>query len=187
MTALSALWLPILVSAVAVFVVSSIIHMTPLWHKTDYPRFTNEDRVLDALRPMGIPPGDYMMPRPASSAEMRSPEFKEKMKRGPAVMMTVFPPWTGSMASNLSQWFVYCIIVSVFAAYIAGSAVPPGAPTFAAICRYVGGTAFAGYTLALWQISLLYWRWGGGTRHSPLDPAGCPPRPRAGGRPALGP
>src|SRR3989442_9893686 len=73
MTALSALWLPILVSAVAVFVVSSIIHMTPLWHKTDYPRFTNEDRVLDALRPMGIPPGDYMMPRPASSAEMRSP------------------------------------------------------------------------------------------------------------------
>jgi len=140
MTALSALWLPILVSAVAVFVVSSIIHMTPLWHKTDYPRFTNEDRVLDALRPMGIPPGDYMMPRPASSAEMR------------------FPPWTGSMASNLSQWFVYCIIVSVFAAYIAGSAVPPGAPTFAAICRYVGVTAFAGYTLALWQMSIWYRR-----------------------------
>src|SRR5437899_2956957 len=84
MTALSALWLPILVSAVAVFVVSSIIHMTPLWHKTDYPRFANEDRVLDALRPIGLPPGDYMMPRPASSAEMRSPEFKAKMKRGPA-------------------------------------------------------------------------------------------------------
>src|SRR5207245_3038855 len=144
MTALSALWLPILVSALAVFVVSSIIHRTPLWHKTDYPRCRNEDRVLDALRPMGIPPGDYMMPRPASSAEMRSPEFKEKMKRGPAVMMTVFPPWTGSMASNLSQWFVYCIIVSVFAAYIARSAVPPGAPTFAAICGYVGMSTTAG-------------------------------------------
>src|SRR2546422_8764511 len=125
MTALSALWLPILVSAVAVFVGSPLFHMPRRWHKTDYPRFTNEDRVLDALRPMGIPPGDYMMPRPASSAEMRSPEFKEKMKRGPAVMMTVFPPWTGSMASNLSQWFVYCIIVSVFAADIAGSAGPP--------------------------------------------------------------
>ncbi len=148
MTALSALWLPILVSAVAVFVVSSIIHMTPLWHKTDYPRFANEDRVLDALRPIGLPPGDYMMPRPASSAEMRSAEFKEKMKRGPAVMMTVFPPWTGSMASK----------VSVFAAYIAGSAVPPGAPTFVAICRYVGVTAFAGYTLALWQMSIWYRR-----------------------------
>src|SRR2546430_14014969 len=148
MTALSALWLPILVSAVAVFVVSSIIHMTPLWHKTDYPRFTNEDRVLDALRPMGIPPGDYMMPRPASSAEMRSPEFKEKMKRGPAVMMTVFPPWTGSMASNFSQWFVYFIIDSVFAAYIAGSAVPPGARALPATCLPVGATAGAPDTLA---------------------------------------
>ena len=169
MTALSALWLPILVSAVAVFVVSSIIHMTPLWHKTDYPRFANEDRVLDALRPIGLPPGDYMMPRPASSAEMRSPEFKEKMKRGPAVMMTVFPPWTGSMASNLSQWFVYCIIVSVFAAYIGGSAVPPGAPTFAAICRYVGVTAFAGYTLALWQMSIWYRRAWSMTLKSTLD------------------
>ncbi len=158
MTALSALWLPILVSAVAVFVVSSIIHMTPLWHKTDYPRFANEDRVLDALRPIGLPPGDYMMPRPASSAEMRSPEFKEKMKRGPAVMMTVFPPWTGSMASNLSQWFVYCVVVSVFAAYIGGSAVPPGGPTFAAISRYVGVTAFAAYTVALWQMSIWYRR-----------------------------
>ncbi len=40
MTALTALWLPILVSAVAVFAVSSIIHMTPLWHKNDYPRYS---------------------------------------------------------------------------------------------------------------------------------------------------
>ena len=158
MTALTALWLPILVSAVAVFVISSIIHMTPLWHKTDYPRFPNEDRVLDALRPIGIPPGDYLMPRPANPAEMRSPEFKEKMKRGPAVLLTVMPPWTGSLASNLSQWFVYCVVVSVFVAFITGSAVPPGAPPFTAICRFAGTTAFLGYTLALWQMSIWYKR-----------------------------
>ena len=97
MTALTALWLPILVSAVAVFVVSSIIHMTPLWHKTDYPRYSSEDRVLDALRPIAIPPGDYLMPRPANPAEMRSPEFREKLQRGPAVLLTVMPPWSGSM------------------------------------------------------------------------------------------
>ena len=33
MTPLTALWLPILVSAVFVFIASSIIHMLPLWHK----------------------------------------------------------------------------------------------------------------------------------------------------------
>ena len=113
MTALSALWLPILISAVAVLVVSSIIHMTPLWHKSDYPRYPSEDRVLDALRPIGIPPGDYLMPRPANPAEMRSPEFKEKMKRGPAVLLTVMPLGSGSLVSHLSQWFGYCVVVSV--------------------------------------------------------------------------
>src|SRR5437773_8446089 len=134
MTALSALWLPILLSTVAVFVASSIIHMTPMWHKTDYPRLANEDRVLDALRPIGIPPGDYMMPRPANSAEMRSVEFKEKLKRGPTVVMTVMPPWSGSMVGNLSQWFVYCLVVNLFAAYLAGAALLHGA-AFTQICR----------------------------------------------------
>jgi hypothetical protein len=169
MTALTALWLPILVSAVAVFVVSSIIHMTPLWHKTDYPRYSGEDRVLDALRPIGIPPGDYLMPRPANPAEMRSPEFQEKMKRGPAVLLTVMPPWSGSMVSNLSQWFVYCVVVSVFAGYIAGAALPPGPATIGPICRFAGTTAFLGYSLALYQMSIWYRRAWSMTLKATLD------------------
>lgn len=157
MTALSTLWLPILVSTVLVFVVSSIIHMTPLWHKNDYPRYPNEDRVLDALRSLGIPPGDYLMPRPANPAEMRSEAFKEKMKRGPAVLLTVMPPWSGSMAGNLAQWFAYLLVVGVFAAYIASRALAPGA-VYLQVFRFVGATAFIGYALALWQMSIWYRR-----------------------------
>jgi hypothetical protein len=168
MTALSALWLPILVSSVAVFVVSSIIHMTPLWHKTDYPRYANEDRVLDALRPLGLPPGDYFMPRPANSTEMRSPEFLEKLKRSPSVLMTVMPPWNGSMVRNLSQWFGYCVVVSILAAYVAGAALPAAAP-FVQICRFVWTTAFIGYTLALWQMSIWYRRAWSMTLKATLD------------------
>ena len=38
---------------------------------------------LFALRiALAIPPGDYMIPRPSSSQEMRSPQFAEKFKRG---------------------------------------------------------------------------------------------------------
>src|SRR5258708_28795985 len=158
MTALTALWLPILVSAVAVFVLSSIIHMTPLWHKNDYPRYPHEDRVLDALRPIAIPPGEYLMPRPANPAEMRSPEFQEKMKRGPAILLTVMPPWSGSLVSNLSWWFVYCVVVSTFAAFIAGSVLAPGAASVSALCRFAGTTAFLGYTLAIWQMTIWYRR-----------------------------
>src|SRR6266568_5319572 len=119
MTGLAALWLPILVSSVLVCVVSSAIHMASPWHKSDYPKLPNEGRVMDALRPLAIPAGDYMMPRPSSRQEMRSPEFAEKMKKGPVMMLTVFPGGPMSMGRNLGLWFVYCAVVGVFAAYIA--------------------------------------------------------------------
>jgi len=73
MTALAALWLPILLSAVFVFIVSSVIHMTPLWHKNDYPAMPNQDRVSVALRALAIPPGDYILPRAKDMKEMRTP------------------------------------------------------------------------------------------------------------------
>lgn len=157
MIALSALWLPILVSAVIVFVVSSIIHMTPLWHKTDYPKLPNEDRVMDALRPLGIPPGDYMMPRPSSMAEMKSAAFIEKVTKGPKVIITVMQPGLPTMGKSLALWFLYAIIVSYFAAYIASRALPAGA-AYLEVFRFVGATAFIGYSLALWQMSIWYHR-----------------------------
>src|SRR5215472_12939756 len=107
MTALSGLFVPIMLSAVIVFVASSIIHMVLPWHKNDYPKLTNEDRVREALRPLAIPPGDYMIPRAQSMQDMKSPEFMAKMNDGPVMVVTVMPngPWT--MGKNLTQWFVY--------------------------------------------------------------------------------
>jgi hypothetical protein len=91
MTNLEMLWLPILLSSVFVFLASSVIHMAPLWHRNDYPRMPNEDKVMDALRPLAIPPGDYMIPRASGMLEMRSPEFKAKMEKGPVMVVTVMP------------------------------------------------------------------------------------------------
>jgi hypothetical protein len=157
MTGLVALWLPILVSAVLVFVVSSVIHMMSPWHKSDYPKLSSEDRVMDALRPLAIPPGDYMMPRPSSRAEMRTPQFLEKYRRGPVLMLTVWPGGSMSMSTQLVQWFVYALVVGCFAGYVAGRALPPGAP-FGSVFRFAGVTAFVGYSLALWQMSIWYRR-----------------------------
>jgi len=157
MTAMSALWLPILVSAVLIFVVSSIIHMSPLWHKTDYPKLANEDRVMDALRPLGLPPGDYMMPRASSMAEMKSAVFVERLAKGPKVIITVMPAGPFSMSKSLSLWFVYIVVVGIFCAYIASRALPPGA-AYLQVFRFVGATAFVGYALALWQMSIWYHR-----------------------------
>src|SRR5688500_7002283 len=157
MTGILSLLIPIVLSAVIVFVVSSIIHMASPWHKNDYPKMPNEDQVRNALRPLAIPPGDYMIPRPSGSEEMRSPEFAEKLRQGPHMVVTVMPNGPFSMKSNLIQWFLYGLVVSIFAAYLAGRALPPGSP-YLSVFRFVGVTAFIGYSVALWQMSIWYRR-----------------------------
>ncbi len=168
MTGLDMLWLPILLSSVFVFVASSIIHMLTPWHKSDYPKLANESKVLDALRPLAIPPGDYVMPRAESMKEMSSPEFVEKQKRGPVVVMTVFPSGQASMGRNLILWFLYSMVVGLFAAYIAGRALPPGAH-YLQVFRFAGATAFVGYSLALWQMFIWYRRSWKTTLKSTID------------------
>lgn len=157
MTGLSLLALPILLSAVAVFVVSSLIHMASPWHKGDYPRMAEEARFMDAVRPLGIPPGDYMVPRPASRDELKSPEFAEKVKKGPVMVLTVLPNGPMAMGRNLALWFVYALAVGVLAGYVAGRALPPGA-SYLRVFRFAGVTAFTGHAVALWQLSIWYRR-----------------------------
>jgi hypothetical protein len=157
MTGLSALLLPILLSSVIVFVASSIIHMLLPWHKGDYVKVPDEQKVIDVLRPLAIPPGDYMVPRPASMQDMKTPEFTEKMKQGPVMVVTVIPNGPMSMARNLVLWFLYCVVVGIFAAYVAGRALPAGAP-YLRVFQLVAATAFIGYSVALWQMSIWYRR-----------------------------
>ena len=127
MVALSELWLPILLAAISVFVASSVIHMVLGYHKNDFVPVAREEEVMTALRSFAIPPGDYMMPRAGSMDEMKSAAFKEKLAKGPIVTMTVMPPDHTFMGKTLAQWFVYCLVISVFAAYVASRAVPRGA------------------------------------------------------------
>lgn len=170
MTSMAALWLAILVSAVLVFLASSVIHMASPWHKGDYPLYARERDVLDALRPLALPPGDYFMPRSTSMAEMKSPEFIERLNRGPIVLMTVFPNGPMQMGATFVKWFAYLIVVSLFAAYVACITSPPGAPS-SVLFRVVFTTAFAGYALALWQLSIWYRRNWGITIKSTVDAA----------------
>ncbi|RPI04958.1 MAG: hypothetical protein EHM64_08160 [Ignavibacteriae bacterium] len=157
MTSLIALWLPVLLSAVIVFIVSSFIHMISPWHKSDYPKTPKESEIMDALRPLNITPGDYMVPRPSSREDMRSPEFTEKIKKGPVLMLTVFPGGQTSMVTNLVLWFFYSVAVGFFAAYVAARTLPLGADSVQ-VFRLTGVSSFMGYSAALWQMSIWYRR-----------------------------
>jgi hypothetical protein len=167
MVSLAALWLPVLGSAVVVFVASSIIHMLVGYHRSDWQRFEKEDAVLDALRQFALRPGDYSAPMAKGMAEMNTPEFKAKIEKGPRVMLTVLTSST-SMLRSLVLWFLYSIVVSMFAAYVAGSALGPEAP-YLEVFRLTSTVAFAGYALALWQSWIWYSRSIGYTLLSTFD------------------
>lgn len=155
MVPMLSLWLPILLSAVAVFVLSSLIHMVFGYHKNDYAALPREDAVMDALRPFDIPPGEYSMPRPKSMADMKSSEFQEKWRRGPVAFITVMQNKSLGMGPQLLSWFIYCLVMSVFAAYIASRALGPGAACLQ-VFRFASTTAFIGYGGALWQHTIWY-------------------------------
>ena len=155
MVPIMSLLVPIVVSAVLVFIVSSVIHMFLGYHANDFIAVPDEEAIRSALR--GLPPGEYGVPYAGSMEAMKSAEFTEKMKAGPVVLMTVSPGAPPTMGKELTSWFVYCLVVSVFAAYIAGRALEPGAH-YLEVFRFAGATAFAGYALAQWQSTIWYRR-----------------------------
>src|SRR5687768_15792237 len=99
MTPVLSLLIPIVVSAVFVFIASSIIHMATPWHAGDLKKFPNEDAVRNALKPLNLAPGDYGVPKPSSMKDMGSPEFQQKFKEGPVAFITVRPAGNMSMTS----------------------------------------------------------------------------------------
>lgn len=158
MNALHALWLPTLLSSVFVFLASSILHMVlPWWHHPDYLKMPNEEKVRDALRPFATPPGDYMVPHCANTAEMRSPQFLDKLKQGPVMVVTVLPNGITNMGRALGLWFLYLVVVSALSGYAAYHAFPAGT-RYTSIFRLTGVTSFLGYAAALWQMSIWYRR-----------------------------
>ena len=153
MVPVMSLWAPILLSAVMVFLASSILHMVLPYHRSDFRKVPSEDEVMEALRRFSIPPGNYMFPHAGSPAAMKDPAFVAKKERGPVATLTIME--NPSFGASLAQWFVYSVVVGVFAAYVAGRALDPGAE-YLSVFRFAGTTAFVGYALALWQNSIWY-------------------------------
>lgn len=145
MVYLTALWLPILLSAVIVFVASSIMHMVLPYHHGDYQKLPDEDNLLAALRAAGVKRGLYIFPF-GTHKDMNSPAMTEKFKQGPVGMMSVRSNGAVVMPKFLGMWFVFCLIIGFFVAYLTGRTVMPGAP-YLAVFRVAGTAAFLAYGL----------------------------------------
>lgn len=146
MTTLAALWLPVLLSAVFVFVASSVIHMVLPMHKGDYKKMPHEDEVLAALRGK-VPPGQYMFPMAQSMQEYSTPEMKAKFDAGPVGVMVLRPNGMPNMGTSLLQWFVLCIVISLVVAYLTGSVLAAGTE-YLTVFRVAGTAALLGYAFS---------------------------------------
>lgn len=148
---LTQLWMPILVSGVLVWILSSIMHMVMPHHKPEYKGLPNEDKFFTALE--GVPPGNYMFPW-GTMADMKNPEFMEKMKRVPNGTLTT---WTDfSMGRNLALSLLFFVVVSAFVAYIGWHALGTGV-AYLAVFRLCGAAAFMGYGLG-WMIHMVWYK-----------------------------
>ncbi len=145
MVPLAVLWLPIVLSAVIVFIASSIMHMVLPYHKSDCHKLPEEDRVLAGLRAAGLQRGLYMFPY-CDPKDMKSPAMQEKYKQGPVGMLTVFPSGPPALPKFLAMWFIYCLVIGFFVAYLTGHTVAPGA-RYLAVFRVAGTAAFMAYGL----------------------------------------
>jgi hypothetical protein len=153
---LASLWLPIVLSGVFVFIASALINMLfKFWHAPDYRGFSNEDEIRAAIR-NGNPevPGQYALPW-CSAEAMKDPAMQEKFRQGPVGIVYLRRAGAMNMGVLLLQWFVFCLLVSLFCALIAGHAAQAGAnrisvfqvTTLAAVL----GHSFGCFTDGIWR------------------------------------
>lgn len=157
MVSLTSLWVPVLLSAVVVFFASFLVHMVLPFHRSDFKKLPAQDDVMDALRKFNIPPGDYMVPKAGGPSDLRSKEFQEKYSRGPVFVATFMKSGPMTMGPQLIQWFVFCVVVSLFAGYLASRALGPGTE-YLKVSQIVSTTAFLGYVMAHWADAIWYKR-----------------------------
>ena len=165
MISLLSLWMPIVLSAIVLFLASWLLHMILGHHRTDLRGLPHEDAVLDALRAAHIERGDYMAPHAASPSQMRTPEFRQRKRRGPTVLLTITRGGEPDLGKPLLQWFIYLLVVMLIAAYVASRTLALDAP-YLAVFRVVGTVAFMALAMGQPQQSIWWQRnWRATVKH----------------------
>ena len=157
MNTLLALWLPILLSAVVVFVISSLIHMVIKWHAGDYDSLSNEDAVRDAIRAGNPAPGRYVVPHCKDMKDMASEAMMKKYVEGPVAHFTLGPNGAPNMGKFLGLWFLWSLVIAAVAAYLAARLIPLDPAHARGAAKLAGAVTFIAYgfgtvTESIWMM-----------------------------------
>lgn len=150
------LWVPILLSAVAVFILSAISNAALPFHRNEWNKLENEDAVAAALRSSNPKPGLYNIPF-ATPGAMKDPAWQAKIAAGPNAYITVLPAGMPAMGKMMAQSVFYNLVVSFFVAYIASHTIAAGAE-YLTVFRVTGTVAFMAYVMSSVPDSIWYGR-----------------------------
>jgi hypothetical protein len=142
---LPALWLPIVVAAVVVFIASFLEWVVLPHHKPDFKRPPNETDLLGLIRDKGIGAGQYMFPYCGDWSEMKDPEKKKRYEAGPHGLLCVWPG-PPNMAQNMLLSLIVYLLVAVFVGYLATLTPLTREADFLAVFRFTGAAGVLAYT-----------------------------------------
>ena len=147
MVTIGALWLPILLSAIAVWVASAVMWTVMPHHRSDWGKLPDEDAARRALTPQGLVPGQYSIPYAVSHKDLQDPETTRKLEEGPVGILTVVPSGVPTMGSKIILSVVFYFVITIVVAYLASRTLDPGAE-YLAVFRVTGTVAWLAYGTA---------------------------------------
>jgi hypothetical protein len=147
MVPIASLWLAMLVSAVLVWLASSIVWMVLPWHKSDFKGLPDEDAARAVLGSQNLSPGQYFIPHAESRDAYKSPELQAKAEEGPVAIMTVMPTGMPNMGKQLLLWFVFLVWIAGIVAYVVTRTLPAGVE-YLHVFQIAGTVAWMGYGMS---------------------------------------
>lgn len=142
MELLLALWMPILITTIVLFVASFLAWVVMPHHKPDVRRWPDEERLMQFIRESGAGPGEYLFPL-IDQKDMNEDWAKQRYGQGPWGMVHVWPAQPNT-PRNMLVTVSYFLVVTVLVAYVGVAALAPGA-SFGEVFRLIGTTAILAY------------------------------------------
>jgi hypothetical protein len=124
---LAHLWLPILVSGVAVWIVSALCWMAIGHHNKDTAGIPNEQDFTDTIRRLNLKPGNYGFPdfqKCKSLPKEEKAKFFKDWDKNPSGLLRVWAP--ANMGVNMFMTFLFYLVTSVVLAYLGWIVLPHG-------------------------------------------------------------
>lgn len=155
---LTHLWLPIVVSGVAVWIVSAIGWMAIGHHKRDRDAIpggaAGEQDFMDTITRLNIRPGNYGFPDFCQADNLPPKEKRAAQKalydKHPQGLLRVWGPT--NMGANMLLTLVFYFVTSAFIAYLGWAALPHHAAAAPAAATIPGAETVAAGSSMFWKV-----------------------------------